>query len=535
MKTSTLIIRIVAILAVCAAAVFFFLKRDSIFGEKDPERAPITEAMVYYFDIQQLATKAAISKHIGPEQRRLLATAAAANIEDSALASHAEAVFNDFNQSGIDFTKPIYGYLHKSNNAFVHIAEVCDVDNLDKTFDVLSYLAEQEVNMPLNIECFDDYRAVYFNEFTVYYNDSRLAIVVVDGADATVIAEEVMSLPLLDLSLFGDADAALYVDVNPALDFVKQKYADDGYSNLVGANENIGENAQLITSLTFDPGRVIVSTQISGVDTLSQDVEKKIISNNHLNYIDDDALALLGARVDGVKLAEMLKPMLSREHLARVGVGYNNETSMAIAIMLDAIETIDGDLTIALESLDMKLKKHINYYWDSASYYPEFKSVDAAVMADVTDTYIISNIAQFGAGFLQKVGSNHYALKLGDYAFNLKQDESLLFAGVNMLPEPTTSPASNAEWFEGVKEGVFYFVLNVDEVAKNSAYKSYIGYTDDEYLATIIEMLSYAYLTSGVDYNTELALVFDNPDVNALEQLCDIIIPMLLEEADDLY
>lgn len=535
MKTSTLILRIVAILAVCAAVVLFFLKRDGIFGEKDPERAPITEAMVYYFDIQQLVTKAAISKHIGPEQRRLLATAAAANIEDSALALHAEAILNDFNQSGIDFTKPIYGYLHKSNNAFVHIAEVCDVDNLDKTFDVLSYLAEQEVDMPLNIECFDGYRAVYFNEFTVYYNDSRLAIVVVDGADAAVIAEEVMSLPLLDLSLFGDADAALYVDINPALGYVEQKYADDGYSNLVGAHENIGENARLITSLTFDPGRVIVSTQISGVDTLSQDVEKKIISNNHLNYINDDALALLGARVDGVKLAEMLKPMLSRDNLAAAGIALNNESNMAIAIVFDAIETIDGDFTIALESLDMELKRYVNYYWDDASYYPEFKSVNAAVMADVTDTYIISNIAQFGAGLLQKVGSNHYAVKLGDYAFNLKQDENLLFAGVNMLPEPAASPAANAKWLEDVKDRAFYFVVNVDEVEKNGAYRSYIEYEDDDKLSAIIEMLSYAYLTSGVDYNTELALVFDNADVNALEQLCDIIVPMLLEEADDLY
>ena len=535
MKTSTLILRIVAILVVCAAVVLLFLKRDSIFGEKEPERAPITEAMVYYFDVQQLATKAAISKHIGPEQRRLLATAAAANIEDSILASHAEAIFNDFNQSGIDFTKPIYGYLHKGNNAFVHVAEVCDVDNLNKTFDVLSYLAEQETDVPLNIECFDDYRAVYFNEFTVYYNDSRLAAIVVDGADAAVVADEVMSLPLLDLSLFGDADAALYVDINPALGYVEQKCADDGYSNLVGAHENIGENAQLITSLTFDPGRVIVSTQISGVDTLSQDVEKKIISNNHLNYINDDALALLGARVDGVKLAEMLKPMLSREHLERVGVGYNNETSMAIAIMLDAIETIDGDLTIALDSLDMKLKKHINYYWDSASYYPEFKSVDAAIMADVSDTYIISNVAQFGAGLLQKVGNNHYALKLGDYAFNLKQDENLLFAGVNMLPEPAASPVSNARWFEDVKESVFYFVVNVDEVEKNGAYRSYIEYTDDEYLAAVIEMLSYTYLTCGADYNMELAVVFDNAEVNALEQLSDIVIPVFIQEMDSLY
>ena len=535
MKTSTLILRIVAILAVCAAVVLFFLKRDSIFGEKDPERAPITEAMVYYFDIQQLATKAAISKHIGPEQRRLLATAAAANIEDSVLALHAEAILNDFNQSGIDFTKPIYGYLHKSNNAFVHIAEVCDVDNLDKTFDVLFYLAEQEADMPLNIECFDGYRAVYFNEFTVYYNDSRLAIVVVDGADATVIAEEVMSLPLLDLSLFGDADAALYVDVNPALDFVKQKYADSDLSNLVGESDILGETTKLVTSLTFDPGRVVVDAQIIGVDNAMQEADSIVVSNRHLNYINDDALALLSARVDGVKFAEALKPMLSRDNLAAAGIALNNESNMAIAIVLDAIETIDGDFTIALESLDMELKRYVNYYWDDTSYYPEFKSVDAAVMADVTDTYIISNIAQFGAGLLQKVGSNHYALKLGDYAFNLKQDESLLFAGVNMLPEPAASPAANAKWFEDVKDRAFYFVVNVDEVEKNGAYRSYIEYEDDDKLSAIIEMLSYAYLTSGVDYNTELALVFDNADVNALEQLCDIIIPMLLEEAGDLY
>jgi hypothetical protein len=33
----------------------------------------------------------------------------------------------------------------------------------------------------------------------------------------------------------------------------------------------------------------------------------------------------------------------------------------------------------------------------------------------------------------------------------------------------------------------------------------------------------------------ELAVVFDNAEVNALEQLSDIVIPVLIQEVDSLY
>ena len=104
------------------------------------------------------------------------------------------------------------------------------------------------------------------------------------------------------------------------------------------------------------------------------------------------------------------------------------------SIVCDAISTIDGGVTVALNRIDGSVKYTYNRYWDEYSISPNIKSVEAMIMADVADTYIINNIAQFAGGFLNKVDSTHYTLRLMNYKFSMGQDEQLFHLGVNMTP-----------------------------------------------------------------------------------------------------
>lgn len=532
MKKSLLAI-IVAVIAVAGAAAFFIIKNDSIFTESEPQRAKIDKDFVCYFNIEQLAKKGVFDKHITPDQRRLAATMASANIHNGEVAAHAEATITDLAMSGIDITKPVYGYFDTDIESMVFVAEVADVDNLDKTVGILTYLAEQEDGAHIEIEQIEDDRYLHLNDAIICYNDTRAAFIIADDEVAQIAAAEALNSLLLDLRLFGDTDIAIYLDVNTAIDYIENEASGNGlpadtFSKL---RENFTTDAYFVSSITFDPGRAVLHSYFEGVNENADNAANDAVTLNHLNYINDSMLAVMGGSINGLKAAELIETSLNSKAMASL----DNETNMAIAIALDALETIKGDVTLALESLDGEYKEYIDYYWGDVAYRPVVSNASGALMADVTDTYIISNVGQFASGLLRKAGDNHYLGRFGDYDISILQRDNLLFAGVNTHMETAEKPASKARWIKDIDGSVAYMLIDVDNVMRSSFIKavSEVLVKNIEYpqiYTQLTQMLSYAYLTIYSNGSSDVVLVMDDATTNSLEQLNDVLLPVAVSE-----
>jgi CDP-glycerol glycerophosphotransferase (TagB/SpsB family) len=127
MKKSLLLILAAIVIVAGATTAILCINKTKV-----DERAKIEDAIVCYFNVDQLAKKGAFGNYLTPEQRKLYASMATANIENKEVASHIDAIINDFNCSGIDFTKPIYGYYDKSILRLTGIPRYDGLINKDK-------------------------------------------------------------------------------------------------------------------------------------------------------------------------------------------------------------------------------------------------------------------------------------------------------------------------------------------------------------------------------------------------------------------
>jgi hypothetical protein len=241
--------------------------------------------------------------------------------------------------------------------------------------------------------------------------------------------------------------------------------------------------------------------------------------------------------IDGNILANFVRTILNGEMLQSVGITPTNEVNIFISIACDALSTINGGVTLALEEVDGQIKQQYNYYWDEYSVEPAIKNIEAMLMADVSDTYIISNIAQFAGGFLNKVDATHYTLRLLNYNFSMGQDENLFHLGVNMTPGVQSPSALEAEWSTDVEGAIGYMVVNVDALMSGGFIKSANDYISSQILKEYrslyndaTEVVSYIYLSADSLESAEMVVVFDNKSVNALEQINSIVLPVLIRE-----
>lgn len=551
MKKSLLLILAAIVIVAGAATAILCINKTKV-----DERAKIEDAIVCYFNVDQLAKKGAFGNYLTPEQRKLYASMATANIENKEVASHIDAIINDFNCSGIDFTKPIYGYFDEVDKAMVFVAEVVDANTVDTTIDNISYLIEQKGEESLDVVRDGDSRTCILDSgIALAYNNSRATLIISEEENLTMNINEALSRKLADLSPFGDSDMAIYFDAYKFTNFGKQYideeialYSNEGTEYLISDlntqkllldewSKYITPDARLIADLTFEPGRVKMSYNGTGFNTAEYDAMMKRSSGSHLNYISKDALMILNIGMEGKKVAENITAFLNSSMMELLDFDLGTEANMAISILCDAIESISGDTTLAVESIDGQMKERINYYTGRVMHQPLLKSVDAAVMMDVTDNYIITNVGQFTMGLLRKVDQNKYFAQFGNYAITLEQNEGLLFGGVNMKPEKSTTPATEAKWAKDVADSYFYWVVDVDNMLANKFINSCnniiieeLDYEYREMYNRLTQSLSYIYYVSHEPMHNETVLVFDDNTTNSLQQITDIIMPVVISE-----
>ena len=551
MKKILLIILSVVVVA-AGATVAVLSTNKSTFVQRDK----IEDTLFCYINLDQLAKKGAFEKYITPEQRKMWASMATANIEDDAIAENIKSIITDFNNFGADLSKPLYAYADEVHEAFVVVAEVADKNVVEKSVGNIAFLIDKHCNTTYELEQDrDGGRLIFTDKAALAYSDKHIVMVFCEDGNVVPVLEEAYTRPLADFSMFGDSDIAMYINVYKLLNFGKQYidkeialYSDENVNHIVAELNNekllleewsthITPDAHIISSLTFEDGRIVATNKCYNFNTEKFEGLTKRCNNDHLDYISEDAIAVLNFGLEGQILSELITEFINSDLSNILGINLHNEERMALAIACDAIESINGDTTIVLESIDGTLRERFNYYTGDVNYLPEMKSFKAAVMMDVSDSYIITNVGQYAMGLLLKVDDKHYASQFGNYKITLLQSEDLLFGGVNMKPTKAENPASKAVWAKDIEESYGYAIINFNSLRESkftgSIYDILIEEIDLEYgdtLHSLKQMFSYAYITCEDILCNKSVVVLNDESTNSLEQFTSILIPVIISE-----
>jgi hypothetical protein len=272
--------------------------------------------------------------------------------------------------------------------------------------------------------------------------------------------------------------------------------------------------------LSFKAGRVVAELSANGVKS-EYKLEKRV-SNNHLAYVDDDVMAVLNLGVNGEMLSKVLSENITPDYADMLGLS-RNEFNIYFGVLCDAIKSINGDVTLALNDITG------NYY---------VNGVDAILAMDVADDYIISNVAQFGEGFLNNYGNNTYGLTYAGLNFKLGQANNVLFATVNDEFKQQDNSAKRSAWASDIEESYGYVVVDVNNMMDNhivsNLYRQEMRGFDSTtagYINNFVDSCSYAYFTINSPQSVQLVLVFEDKQTNSLEQIVRQLAPVVIREA----
>lgn len=553
---------IIAAVLIVGASVAIFMFASS--EDKVEELKPIEDPVFLYVNLAQLAQKGAFDKFITPENRALVATALSSQLESVEQAEHLKNIVNNIDAVGIDTQAPIYGYINDDLTNGVIIAKLADATLLDRSVELLSYILEQSGENAIEVLTDGDIRTFEYENIVAVYNKTALAITLGEGNGDFNFAIEALNRPQVDMSVFGASDMAALINtgkciqlanekINEAMLELNQRYSageiDEAAFNIqnneltnqseliLSYASHLAPNSNIVLSTTFDLGRMTLAYNSHGITFGEYAGMCKETNMEHLSNLSKDSYAVMSMGVDGNILANFVRTILNDEMLQSVGITPTNEVNMFVSIACDALSTINGGVTLALEEVDGQIKQQYNYYWDEYSVEPAIKNIKAMLMADVSDTYIISNIAQFAGGFLNRVDATHYTLRLLNYNFSMGQDENLFHLGVNMTPGVQSPSALEAEWAKDVEDAIGYMVVNVDALMSGRFMKSANDYISSQILKEYrglyndaTEAVSYIYLSADSLESAEMVVVFDNKSVNALEQINSIVLPVLIRE-----
>ncbi len=516
-------------------------------------REPIKDLAVFYIDSKQLVEDSNIDAYLNEENRRLIATSLSSEIGDSALRDHLSAIATNPDNSGLWLSRPIYAYVNESHALEYEgaiVAEVNDVAKLDLTMQILGQIAEKD-GMTSSMRVDGNIRKFSFDEVCGGYNNERLVITIASKGSNALLSEA-LSRPLSDLSIFEGHDAALYLDINRAsaiytehikdeikenkrlrdksdYDFEREVYE----SNIASLEEHLArlntsletlldKSASMLTTLNFDPGNIRLASSYKGVN--APDGLLMEANNDNLRYVSEDLSGVINIGTNGAVLSKYISEHIPSNLSAMLGGLRSNEFSLAVQVGLDALSSIDGDLTIAVGEICGSLRG-----WGYAKY-ANMDSIDLLAMAEVKDNYIFDNIKLFAGNIFTTESDGSLSVGVDDdINAYVGQLDTKFYAGLNLRPEEVVTPALTARWFDKVEGGAAYAVIDIELVMCSSyvealmaEWKSEVSGFEYDLVDVILGDLDYIYIRTNTDLSSELVVEFDNKEKNSLEQIVDV-------------
>lgn len=525
----------------------------------DDGKIVLDDTVVAYINLDQLGDKSAINEILTDGNRSLLATLLAAECESPEWTEYTEELLSNLSASGLDTKTPVYCYYdvkdaEYAEEEFVVVAKVADANKVDRFVEYFSDLTEDNIEV---IKDGDTRKFETEDGMLCAYNAKRFVAVASNEyfEDSDTILNRALERPEADLSAYAKYDCAVSVNLNEVVALQcesKQRELDEAHEYLEteveeweyewvmyeiqwledelktfkALQEQVEKDARAMLGLSFKAGRVVAELSADGIKS-EYKLDRKV-SNDHLAYVDDDVLALLNLGVNGEMLSKVLSENVTPDYADMLGLS-RNEFNIYFGILCDAIKSINGDVTLALNDIKGSVYASGGYY---------VNSVDAILAMDVADDYIISNVAQFGAGFLNNYGNSTYGLTYAGLNFKLGQADNVLFATVNDEFKQQDNSAKRSAWASDIEESYGYVVVDVNNMMDNhivsNLYRQEMRGFDSTtagYINNFVDSCSYAYFTINSPQSVQLVLVFEDKQTNALEQIVRQLAPVVIREA----
>lgn len=555
MKKQTLFsILAAAIVIICGFATSCSTESTGVKAKKEV----LNDTMVFYANLGEINKKGGFDELLTESNRRLLATIIASSSEGADYEEYAMKLLADPSASGVNYDTPIYGYLNIEDGSvsLVIVADVENAKNVDKFITFLEEMSGESVGVIRK----GDVRQFSVEDLHIAYNNSRLVAVVDESLDYgdspnNVIAKA-LNRPDADLSAYEKYDIAYSINIKKLADILiadKQYDLDYSYEYLVECEEwerewemeNIKslerdiemlknytkyfeKNARATMGITSKAGRIVAEMSVDGYNG-EYKLDKRV-SNEFLEYVNNNALLVANLAVDGNMVSEILNKYFTAEYAKEFGLS-NNEFNLYLGIASDAFKSINGDMTLAIN--DIKNKP-----------YGDIELFDALMAVNVTDDYIISNISMYGAAILDNYGVNCYGFNYKDALILLGQKQDTLYFTINNDFKPQANSAASKAWVKDVKDGHGYIVMDVDNIMKNEFIITEFSkeFEEDDYYYEndkedeifndlaykAIDKISCIYFNLTSPTSVELVVVMDDKQTNALKQYVDLVKPYML-------
>lgn len=512
----------VVITAAVATAVIFTLNKKGETAENKGSEKPFSETALLLIDLKQLVEKSEFAALLEPEQRQLYATLLASQTETEADAEYIRTIAEDFTKLGLSIETPAYGYLSTISEDAVEGAIVVDVANAKDIDTFIDFLSRNGAAM--NIERKGNTRHITSEEFgsevAIGYNDDRFVIALSSIRNGQEMLAEAFKTATPNFVAFEGRDIAMYLDLNTLLNIVDEELRKESFdveAELAQFNEvrkQFGKNASLITGLTFDSGRITLDITALDINA-AQNNPAKVVSNKHLAYIPYDTFAVANIGVNGANLSTILSEVLTPDLAEQFGISRNEFNAMK-EIARGALGSIDGDITLAVNRINGSL-------YNSTPY------IVADVLVDVRDRYIISNVGMFAQGFATQEYEDAYVASLDNYNdIYFGQQDNILYAALNNLPEELPNSATTARWAKELNNCYGYVLVDIVNLLKQSFIESamselYYEIGPDSYtiFSNILNMFDYALLINRSTSRSELSIVLSDKQTNSLKQIVD--------------
>ena len=500
-------------------------------GKNEVMPEPIWEGAtaVLYANIGQMHTKSGLAEMNLTKLEQQLDQ----NIEEGKekMATIIKSMLRNPNASGFNLNEPIYfavGEYVNDENKYNVIASV-EVESATTVDDFLKAIAEDFTNANFTIK--GNKRIIRIDEEDVIigYDDNRLVAIGTNdkSCDLQSVLLDHMKYDAADLSRFQGYDLAAYLDINNVYDLTHTLNTNDSNEESdedVDLFEYFDKKASVITGLSFDQGCITYNANINGV---SENISKlfKELNGRSLNRLAASPIALLDIGINGEAFAELANVAIDTT-MESLG-GASNEFNIYKNIALGVIASINGDLMLSLTDAEGTISE--NVFGDKQIL---FTSADALFTANVTDNYIMDNIATYAGAFLTKQ-DNGYSIEAFGNRLTIAQDDNLFFVGVNNDGKTKQNSAASQEWFSNILGRYAYAMVDFNQLFKSGYGRTALNVmlngiknsTEKESATKLISSIDTASITvSGNDetMSGELMIVARDKSKNSLHSIVEL-------------
>jgi hypothetical protein len=532
------------------AAVAIIIVATGCQNDKQSSPTKANAAITAYINVNQIVEKSGITDF----ERNIIAGQLVKEIRNYNDAEFITAAIADFNNTGIDFDSPVYATIDITDEGtidVVMIAKVADVEKLDRLAEiVLQYVP----NTNIETRGSNRYFVTADNILpAIGYNDNYLALVMSQNGNSRQFLDKVLRGYEVDATIFNSLDAGVAINLNKVANVANlildtailrvQMYAEiykgkeDEYdfneriatldkikSTLNSISNKFEDNASLVAGVEFKSGEAVLNVEINGIKQEGL-MATRPVNNSYLTNLPADLLAIANINIDGKAAANILEQnkdiILSNLNVGSV-IPY-------IDIIIDAIKSLDGDITLAVNKLEFH--KEYDWYYDDYDY--ELRGFDFDLYATVCDRYIFDNVVNLPGinNYLKPVGNDIFAINAAGMNILFGQNGNTLYVGSDDTAETTESNATFASWYPRVSNGSYgYLILNLQQLLKSDlgaqildSFEKKGNYNAIEAARNFLDNLDYVAINLPQSNKLELAVVFNDRTTNALKQIITTI------------